>query len=67
MSVKNVLLKDFDQNSVDSIPVIIVGNKCDLESQRVVTTAEGRRVNMILLLQVSSEFTNMTKFYAPYI
>lgn len=40
----NSIEKDIDQSNKEPIPIIIVGNKCDLEEARMVTTDEGNQV-----------------------
>lgn len=40
----NTIEKDIDQSNREPIPIIIVGNKCDLENERVVSTYEGEMV-----------------------
>jgi GTPase SAR1 family protein len=34
-------MKEVEKNASDNISRILVGNKCDLESKRAVTTEEG--------------------------
>jgi GTPase KRas len=35
----------------DSVPVVVVGNKCDLEDQREVTTREGKELGTEPLIE----------------
>ena len=40
-----IRLVHFMQNAVDDVRMVLVGNKIDLENQRVVTEKRGRKVN----------------------
>lgn len=37
-------MKEVEKNASDNISRILVGNKCDLESKRAVTTEEGQEL-----------------------